>query len=771
MISQWLGYNSATDKTNLAPNVFVQGSENVYKKLSGTIAVRPGQKRRGSANTTLSPVFSEFVWNTSWGATYPLWVTNSTLQVEYNDTWYTLLSGLTTTRYVFDKWWDNTQKKDNLLFVKGDSQLQRWSGGITTITSFSNASGVISSIDSVPTSGGAGYSVGDILIISGGTATATVLTVTGGNAGSIIGIQLGAPGTGYHVGDVLTLPTGSSGTVTVTAVDTGGFGEITAFTLTTAGTGYSSGNYYTPTGGFGAGSTFLVTSVGGQAVATVSLTTTDAGYTTGTGKATTGGKGTGATLDITAVVQGYIASASPFQQSGFDASGNITIEGISYTYIQIVDKKLIGISPDPSVITGTPVGFQDITDYNGVPASNFNADFLKVINNQVYIGSYTSRLCYISQNIDFTNYVVPNPRVAGSPELLTLDAAGKGIGVRQGKAHVGFGTGGWAVVSFNDITVGTTLTQQTVVDIKPVSHLTGPYAHEFIDTVGDTLVYLSQDQQVRTFTDAVSNLFTSAYPSISQEIATELSAEDFTNGALKCIGEFTYLTAPNAGKVYLYQVRQTLNSKDQVISERLWHSPFIWNLTRVDEIGGIVYGFSNANPQVYQLWDTGQWHDDSPSDEPLPYSSVLALSYRSGRRQGLQSFDKNFTEGYITDGTPLNLLINYNYKGATNSVGAVINSVALPGFKFSPAFASLGDNSLGDEPLGNGGITDPADDLSSLSKFKVINSLPLINCFEYQTVFYSDIPDAQWEILATGTNAVIESDEQANFIINKQRNR
>lgn len=612
ILSEWAGYNSARDKTNVAENVMVRGSQNIYKKLSGTLAVRPGQKRRGDTNTTLSPVSSEFVWNTSWGATLPLWVTNSTLQVEYNGTWHTLLSSLTSTRYVFDKWWDNTEKKDRVLFVKGDSDLQHWSGGIATVLS----------------------------------STTNTITKTGTTSWQ------------------------------------------------------------------------------------------QAGFATNTG-----------------------------------SEKKIMIGGTEFTYTGGESTTtLTEVTPDASAISPNTIAIQSVITASNTPSATFTNDFLKVINNQVYVGSYTSRLIYISQNTNFTNYVVPTPRVAGDPELITLDDVGKGIGVRQGKAHIGFGTGSWAVVSFADITVGTTLTQQTTVDVKPVSHLAGPYAHEFIDTIGDTLVYLSQDQQVRTFADT-TNLFTPAYPSLSQEISTELSEENFTGGGLKCIGDFTYLTAPNSGKVYLYQVRQSLDVGGTVISERLWHSPFVWNLTHIDEIDGVVYGYSNANPQLYQLWDTGQWHDDSPSDEPLPYSCILALSYRTGgRRQGLQSFDKNFSEGYITQGTPLSLLINYNYQGNTSSIGAVINSIDRPAFLFIPSFASLGDNSLGDEPLGNGGITEIADDQDSLPKFKVINSLSKVNCFEYQPVFYSDSVDARWELLATGTNAA-EEDDQATFIINKLRSR
>ncbi len=397
-----------------------------------------------------------------------------------------------------------------------------------------------------------------------------------------------------------------------------------------------------------------------------------------------------------------------------------------------------------------------------------------MINNQVYVGSYTSRLCYISANDDYTNYSVPTPRLAGDPELLTLDSTLNGIGVKTGQAAISIGTSEWAIVSFQDITVGTDLVQQTNVDIKPVAKLAAAYAHEFIGNSGDNVLYLSKDQQIREFGN-FNDLFYNAYPSLSLEIATELSAENFSGGGLKCIGEFTYITSPASGKTYLYQVRQSVDDANRVVVERLWHSPFTWNATRVDEINGAVVAFSNANPQVYQVWGTNQFYDDSPSDEQLPYTCVLALAYLPGyekgvRRQGLYSFDKVFTEGYLSEGTILNLTVNYNYQGATAQIMAAVNSIKRPAYLFQSSVGSLGDDSMGDKSLGDETANQAISaEMQNLAKFKNINSLALNNCFEYQLIYSSESVNSQWEILALGTNAQIETEQEATFLINKLR--
>ncbi len=599
--SLWGGYVSSFDKTNLAPNLMVKGSQNIYKKLNGNLAVRQGQARRGVANSVLSAISSSFIWNTSWAATYTMVISNSKHYVVVDDVWYILQSSLSKTRYVWDKWWNNSLKKDQVLFVNGTADMGMWNGGFGLI------------------------------------ASTTVNTIV---------------------------------------------------------------------------------------------------------------------LDRTIVASMITA-----------ASGSVVVNGTTYTYSGSSGSTLTGVSADPTGEANGSGVLQAVTTSSNTPASGFLSDFLKVINNQVYVGSYTSRLIYISQNTDYTNYVVPSPTIAGSPELVTLDGTGKGIGVRQGVAYVGFGTGSWASITFSDITVGSTLTRKTTVDVKPVAIGQAPYAHEFIATVGDNIIYLAQDQQVR-FVGSANTAFVTVYPSLSQEIATELSEETFTGGTLTSIGEFIYVTAPNSGKTYLYQSRNRIDPNGSVVSERLWHSPFIWNLTKVDDLNGTTIGFSNANPQIYDLWDTGQWFDDSPSDEELPYECVLALSYRGkDRRQGLWSFDKVFTEGYATTGTALLLTVNYNYQGDENILSQYVNSVQYPATFFVSDISSLGDSSLGDESLGSGGDESQSD---LVSKFKVINQFSLVNTFEFQPVYSSNEVNAQWEVLAVGSNVRVESEQDAGFIINIQ---
>jgi hypothetical protein len=373
IVSEFVGYNSERDSTKIAENILVRGSLNVLKTTKGNIANRCGKKRLGDADTTLSPISSEYVWTTSRGTTLPLEVTKNLLRVKYNGAYYTLLSGVTQTRFVFDTWFSATEKKDRLLWVKGTSDIQHWSGGIATVN---GESGVITQIVATPSVAGSGYTAGDILTVAGGTG----------------------------------------GTVTVSTVDSV-TGAVTAITLSAGGSG----------------------------------------YTTGADRATTGGTGTGCTIEITTVASPTTNTLTKqdvtksWQQEGFSTTTGekkIMIDNVEYTYTGGENTPtLTGVSPSPIAIADGTIAIQSVLTETNKPALLFNNDMIKTINNQVYVASYTSRFVYVSDYTDFKDFTMPSPRVKGDPFFLTMDGLIKGITVRQGKPHIGYGTGSWAVVS------------------------------------------------------------------------------------------------------------------------------------------------------------------------------------------------------------------------------------------------------------------------------------------------------------------------------------
>ena len=364
LVSEFKGYNSSIDPTNAVKGILVKGSYNVYRKISGNIANRPGRKQYDAIDATLAKVDSEKVWNTSLGRSLPVRVSNAKLSVLSDVTgsnvWYDLLS-TSATRWVFDSWWDSSSKKDKLIGVNGTSNLYIWEGGI----------GLISST----------------------TVNTIVLT-----------------------SDALLL--------------------------------------------------------------------------------------------------------------GFPTSGSVLINGNTYTYTGITSATLTGVTADPTGEANGSVVLSTVITTATTPASGFNNDFIKIINNQLYVGSYSSRQVYISKNTDYTSYTKSTPRATGEGDVITMDDVGKGITVRQGKAHIFSGTSYLYIVSFNQITIGSSLSEQTIIDKIDLGNLIAAQGHEFIDTLSDNIIYLDQANQLRGY-GTYRNLFTDKSALLSQPVQDELAKVDF----------------------------------------------------------------------------------------------------------------------------------------------------------------------------------------------------------------------------------------------------
>ena len=592
------GYVSNPDKTTIGRGFLVKGSKNVYIKKTGTIANRPGLKLRGSEDPTQAGVSSSYEWETSLGQTWPIRFVNGKLEVESDIVttgtyvWYTLLDSLTNINFVFEPWWNNSQKKDILLMCDGTDSMKYWSGGIGKVAST--------------------------------TANTIVLSAT---------------------------------------------------------------------------------------VATQGFTT---------------------------------------------ASGTVIVNGTDYAYTGSSGSTLTGVTPDPTgEADGSVVLQKPVTDADTVEA-DYTIDFIKVVANQLYAASLTSRKVYVSKNTDWTDFAQSSPRATGEGEEITLDETPVGIGQRDGKAHIGTRKA-WYEVSFNQITIGSTLSEQTKVDRKSMTGKKGLLGHDFITYVGDDMVYLTEDQQLHIY-GTFRNYNQSQFPSLSDEIEEELQNEDFTGGHIRSAGDFIYLVAPNNGRVWLHETTTGTDEYGDITYKRRWHAPFIWNLSRIAIINGVEYGYSNARPELYQMWDTLQWHDDGQNEESIPYDSIASWGYRSADRFNYIDFDKIFFEGYMTPGSDVRAGIAFEYKGERSVQELLINTSSVSAeFYIGDVGISLGDAALGDNPLGDV-TSDVESDQELLPKFRAIRTVGYVHCHEYQPRVYSTEADARWEILVFGSNDIISEE-------------
>lgn len=701
-VSGFLGYVSSVDTTTADARVLVRGCLNVYKKISGTVANRFGRKLYDVVDTTVATIVSGFVWNNSVGNTFPIRACSGKLQfystITGTGAWYTLLSGLTLLRFVFDSVWDTVDAISLLYMVNGDfAKMWRWTGGIGLLASTSTATGQV--------------------------ATAIV----------------DAGGTSYLPGDVLTI-----------------------------------------TGGGGIGATVQVTAVAAGVITGVTLLTPGSGYSATTSASTSGGSGTSATITITVGNYSVTLDRNPIT-AGFALLGDLNINGNDYSYKGIVGDSFVGLSANPAAEPAKSVVFQQIvtitqTQFTAGPSATYACDFIKIVDSQLYLGSYTSQVIFLSRNTNPIDFSFSSPRLPGEGDQIILDDPARGIGETSQGAAVFYGTSHLALITFAQSTVGLSTggllaveaTQQTKILLgENVAAL----AHEFIDGLADNIIYLDQANQLRAF-GTFNNAFTAKSVLLSQDVQTELAEQDFTGGQLKIVsdqrGDMTYITSPATGQTYLYQERSSLNSLGNVVAEKIWQPPQSWDITRIDAIGGRTVGFSQANPQIYYLWDTGQYSDDAPMGQ-VPYESILLLSYQNGgRRQGKMEFDKVYWEGYFTQDTNLYGAVYLDYQGATSLLPVIINDPTSALIVGKQVFSgvnppSLGDASLGDDPLGDG-LDMAQDDQATLPKFRVITGVQLIQCFEWALMAYSSNLGARWEMLALGTNATLAASQGVELL-------
>lgn len=710
----FIGYVSSLDKTSVSFRASVRGSKNVYKKLSGTYASRDGLRTYGPTDSTVAGITSSFDWNNSTGRTYGMNVQGETisgndgkLRVLWDETEYDLLTGLSLTRFSFDTWWDDVLKKDVLVMANGDTGIKSWGGGITTVSG--GAATTITKSSSATTWAQDGFDNLAAAQFAIGAAD-TQFDITN-PSGTTFRYTFDGTGTNPNI-DTASVPVGSYvllGAQNFTAANNG------LFVVTGSGSNY-----------------FEVTNAAGVA---------ESNKTIGTG------------FVYSRYTKVVIIGGTAYAYTGGESSQTLT-----------------GVVPSAAaIVAGSAV--QAVMSWGDIPADGFLPDIVRTINNQVWVGSYGSRVVYVSASDDFTDYTVPTPTVAGSPELLILDDLVNNISVKSGQAYISAGYSYWYNVQFANITVGAALQRQTIVNPQIVDSGATALANEFVDGSGGDLVFLSKGQQLITF-GLFKDLAEGKYPVLSQPVYSELQQEDFDGGHLKTIGDITYITAPNGGRVWMHQTRTSLSDQGQVVAERLWHPPQVTNISRMASLGGVTYGWSNANPMVYRVWDTGQWHDDSPSGEPLAYECVLRMAYKryvgknGTRRQGYTSIDKAYYEGYIANGVNLNGRVYMDYQGSSGLQDFVINSVDDPATFFSGNNApSLGDSSLGDNPLGDG-LLPESNDQELLPKFRRIRTISRTdaNVFEYQMEVYSTDLDCRWEILCLGANDTLSTQNPSYLV-------
>lgn len=693
------GYRNKEDISNLPPNTLVVGSQNVLTNAAELVGIRNGYVLDGPAGTQNNyGIDSSYDFLTRLGSRENLRKWGSTLEVRYTNpvsgavSWVALTSLLNPANVCnFTNFWDaNTELKMFCLFVNGGNNVYEWSGGMASFASASATGiGVITGLTPAPVAGGSQYQLGDQLAIAGGTGGVAVVT------------------------------------------GTDSLGAVTSVTLQSAGSGYISGTSATTPlrpGSIGAGCTVAITVTAGASI-TISGTTT-------------------------------------LSQLGFyDNAANSTkfvvlINGIAYTYTGVSGTSFYGVTPDPSVAgiaigdaiiqqTNSILGTAIVSNGSGDLGSSIEFDLIATLENQIWYGSFNSTNIYISQTDDYQSVAFTIPaRLPSEGALVTPDAPPVGFSPQASQMYVSCGTDQWWVSQKDQITVSTTSGPNTVATPTETLYISrlktalnqAAQSQGLIGTYKNSLVFVSNEQIVNTL-GLVQNIQTDPQvTNMSDPIKYDIDAYDFSAGQVLYDNYFIYISVPAMGVVRMYNVVKQYWEAPQLIPVgRFYHT----NQTT----GTPIYGHSSITNESYQLF-TGYNDNGNPINAAVAFPYVCSLG---GAPFEKKSFNKVYTEGYISANANLMLTINYDFGGYSGTYTTIIPGQPPSNIIFNKVTdGSLGQNSLGSQPIGSV-LNLPNQPVNP--KFRIINTMPRVDVFEYQIVYSSDEVDFAWSILRFGPAA------------------
>jgi len=433
-------------------------------------------------------------------------------------------------------------------------------------------------------------------------------------------------------------------------------------------------------------------------------------------------------------------------QARFFTSGTrkVSINGTLYTYTGgETTTTLTGVTPDPTgeaansevIQAARKTAFTSFT-LPGDFANTDTKDLIAVLNNQVWLGSTTSRYVHISDADDFTTYDnagASGTRIPDEGATLTLDSALVGFVPFEDpklKAPVMYMTAGkdeWYQATF---TKSADLSKEWVdVTRLKSSPQSAAQSQELIAKVGDEIMFVSNEPRLRSLA-RVENIETPQFRDLSDPIKIEFDNATFTNGHIKFRKTLLFIALPSDDKVLMYNVK-----------EGFWEAPAILPARRLAIISGDIYLHSNSVPETYKLFD-------GRNDNTNPIDARAYFNYQNfGKIGETKRFNEFLTEGYISGNAEITLVLKYEFGGYK-----AVREYTISGADEDILFQTEVDGSIGKHPIGSQPIGSVTDSIDELGKFRIINKTSPENFFEMQVGYESNDIDYGWKLLNFGSN-------------------
>lgn len=347
--------------------------------------------------------------------------------------------------------------------------------------------------------------------------------------------------------------------------------------------------------------------------------------------------------------------------SGFYSTGDkkIVINGTEYTYTGGENSTtLTGVTPDPSgEATGSVVHQQVITtgisSFSNGPGSSFTAGLIKVLNNQIFLGSLTSSALWISKVNDYTDYGSSTPRQSGEGATLILDSQLVGLEPQENYMYVTAGQDLWYNVSFElqTSTVGITYEQVNALPLK-TGRQQAAFSQAFLSHMKNNIIVVTQEPTVDTFGRVEGILTTPQQTNISDPIKLDMDSYDFTDGSIFYWRYYILVAIPKNGIVRIFN-----------LNTRSWEAPQTLPISRFYIVDGDLYGHSYNTFESYKLFD-GYADRVYPGFTGFPIQANWVFSYQNyGSRFSYKKATKMYVEGYINTNTTLGASLTYELDG------------------------------------------------------------------------------------------------------------
>lgn len=464
-----------------------------------------------------------------------------------------------------------------------------------------------------------------------------------------------------------------------------------------------------------------------------------------------------------------------FAQNRFYTTRNKTLvcvrTGTEYTYTGGEGTTTLTGIADTTGLVANDILVQKIVTQADKPNANRNNHTIYNFENQIVVGSEDDEEVYMSANDNYTDFTFSSPRVPGEGALLTLSGTTRAISSLGSDLLIFSGRSTIFRTQFQQLEVGSTLTETLKVKKFDVGEDQGALSQESIIPVGNSLVYLTNEVALRSIDDP-NNLSGINPKRLSTPIKPDFDAENwFTTAGVPDVfmnwyKNTLYITANQGSRMYMLNYIENADGK----LKRYWNPPqtlpvgAMSVIEKADDNGDIrsrLYGHSNAVPETYLLFEgaSDAVYSGMAVADKIPIDAKAVYAYLADKEGRLKTFDEYYVRGEITPNTDdLLMTINYDYEGGTQIIEQTINGNDENILEGNVQINSLAQQSLATNPLGS--FLNPP---SNARKFRVIKEFAREDFFEINVSFSTNSVDRYWAIISHGPSAELSRRKPINI--------